>query len=249
MALMAQDREIVERFLKPPDDRILDDPTIRGIQLVRFWFGVSISMVVEIPQVWARDIPLVDWLANWLLSGAVRVLAVPFLLLATVPLAVAAFIGVARDGHRRRMAARLRGPSVALGMFVAHWLLLVATAIGPFWLGHYKGELVGGLTFLAGLPLLLRAIGFVSMSVPCVARYMFRTMEVHQALPAVLTVVLVWELTLGGLLFPFHVVDNGYDAPLWLALSGALVTTAIAAWEIGRLRARHGIHLRSLPRP
>ncbi|MCX4538512.1 hypothetical protein OHA79_50420 (plasmid) [Streptomyces sp. NBC_00841] len=44
-------------------------------------------------------------------------------------------------------------------------------------------------------------------------------------------------------------MDNGYDAPLWLALGGALVTTAIAAWEIGRLRARHGIHLRSLPRP
>ncbi|MFB7213772.1 hypothetical protein [Streptomyces sp. NPDC056255] len=247
MALMERDREIVERYLKPPEDQILDDRLIQGIQLTRFWFGVSIAMLVEVPQVGARDIPFIDWLANWSASGLVRLLAAPFLLLVTVPLVVAAFIGVASSADRQRMVARLRGPAIAVGMFLGHWLLLVTTAIGPFLLGHYKGEVVAGLTFLAGLPLLLRAIGFVSMSVPCIARYMFRTMEVHQALPALLTVVLSWELLLVGELFPVHLVDNGYDGPLWLSLGGALATTAVAAWEIGRLRVRHGIHLRTLP--
>ncbi|MGW0959485.1 hypothetical protein ACWD4K_10705 [Streptomyces gelaticus] len=246
MALMARDREIVERYLKPPQERILDDRLIQGIQLTRFWFGVSIAMLVEVPQVGARDIPFIDWLANWGASGVVRLLAAPFLLLVTVPLVVGAFLALVSSADRQRMTARLRGPSIAVGMFLGHWLLLVATAIGPFWLGHRTSVLVGGVTFLAGLPLLLRAIGFVSMSVPCIARHMFRTMEVHQALPALLTVVLSWELLLVGELFPVHVVDNGYDAPLWLSLGGALATSAVAAWEIGRLRARHGIRLRSL---
>ncbi|MGW2084243.1 hypothetical protein [Streptomyces sp. NPDC001880] len=247
MALMARDREIVERYLKPPEERILDDRLIQGIQLTRFWFGVSIAMLVEVPQAVARDIPLVDWLANWSASGVVRLLAAPFLLLVTVPLVVAAFLALVSSADRQRMTGRLRGPSIAVGMFLGHWLLLAATAVGPFWLGHHTSMLVGGLTFLAGLPLLLRAVGFVSMSVPCVARYMFRTMEIHQALPAMLTVVLSWELLLVGELFPVHVVKNGYGAPLWLSLGGALATTAVAAWEIGRLRARHGIHLRTLP--
>ncbi|MEU9320881.1 hypothetical protein [Streptomyces sp. NPDC048295] len=247
MALMARDREIVERYLKPPEDRILDDRLIQGIQLTRFWFGISIAMLVEIPQVGARDIPLGDWYANWAASGAVRLLAAPFLVLVTVPLVVAALLAFVSATDRQRMTGRLRGPAIAVGMFLAHWLLLVATAIGPFWLGDHTNALVGGVTFLAGIPLLLRAIGFVSMSVPCVARYMFRTMEIHQALPALLTVVLSWELLFVGELFPVHIVNNGYDSPLWLSLGGALATTAVAAWEIGRLRARHGIRLRTRP--
>ncbi|MFF4078760.1 hypothetical protein ACFYZN_05080 [Streptomyces sp. NPDC001777] len=248
MALMAQDREIVERYLKPPEDRILDDRLVQGIQLVRFWFGVSIAMLVEIPRSVAHDVALINWLGNWLASGVVKLLAAPFLLLVTLPPVVAAFVLLLVPGaDRRRMVGRLRGPAVAVGMFVAHWLLLVATAIGPFLLGHSTNALVGGVAFLAGLPLLLRAIGFVSMSVPCIARYMFRTMEIHQALPALLTVVLSWELLLLGELFPVRIVSDGYDSPLWLSLGGALATTAVAVWEIGRLRARHGIRLRTLP--
>ncbi|MEE1769673.1 hypothetical protein PUR34_16350 [Streptomyces sp. JV185] len=50
-----------------------------------------------------------------------------------------------------------------------------------------------------------------------------------------------------GELFPVHIVNNGYDSPLWLSLGGAPATTAVAAWGIGRLRARHGIRLRTRP--
>ncbi|MCX4524227.1 MULTISPECIES: hypothetical protein [unclassified Streptomyces] len=236
-----KDRSLVGRFMEPPREAVLDDRPIRVLQEIRFWGGLGIAVLVKGPTAMHKG----DWAAAWALDGALRVLLTPVLLLVTVPVVVAGYVAAARPGSRRRMIGRLPGPLKAVGAFLGHVLLAALSALVPWWLFDRYGFTV--TTFLAivlGVYGLARGIGFVLYAFPAVSRHMFRTVEVHQALPALITVVLAWEFVLQDAFFPFG--DWPQDT-LLLPVGGATTTTAIAAFELMRLRSRHGIRLRSLP--
>ncbi|MBT2613722.1 hypothetical protein J7I97_37325 [Streptomyces sp. ISL-87] len=143
------------------------------------------------------------------------------------------------------MLARLPGPLTAVGAFLGHVLLAAVSVAVPLWIISLYGA--SPASFIAapiGIYGLARGIGFVFHAVPAISRHMFRTVEVHQALPAIITVVLAWEFVLQDAFFPFG--EWPQDSVL-LPIGGAATTTAIAAYELLRLRTRHGIRLRSLP--
>ncbi|MER5929953.1 hypothetical protein [Streptomyces sp. NPDC002054] len=236
-----KDRNLVERFMEPPEEAILDDRPVRILQEVRFWCGIGIALVVKLPVVMQDP----EGLVYWARDGALRVALTPVLLLLSVPLVLALYITAARPGHRRRMISRLPGPLTSVAAFLGHFLLGAAAVGLPFWvISTYDHPLLRGIAVIVGIYLLARAVGFVLFAVPAISRHMFRTVEVHQALPACLTVVLAWELALQDIFFPLG--DQFADSTL-LPLGGAIATMAIAVFELIRLRTRHGITLRSLP--
>ncbi|MGO4429095.1 hypothetical protein AB4Z54_62785, partial [Streptomyces sp. MCAF7] len=71
----------------------------------------------------------------------------------------------------------------------------------------------------------------------------FNTAYVHAALPAVITVVMVWIIAV------LNATDGGMPGgPLWAQFcalfGGPLSVTGLALWELRRLRTRHGVTIR-----
>ncbi|WP_146075039.1 hypothetical protein [Streptomyces sp. Ru73] len=143
------------------------------------------------------------------------------------------------------MTAVLRGDAVSTSMIGAH------DFFGGFF-GTTAGTLISGLimaaAFLAGglvcLCVLVSAACFTLVAAVRGLNSCFRTADVHELLPAVLSPLLVWSL------FVVQLVD-GPDvvAPpvvfVPFLLGGPLSVTALAVWEVRRLRTRYGVTLRS----
>ncbi len=163
----------------------------------------------------------------------------------TFPAAVAVFIAAARPPNRRLFLRRAGKPAGAL-------LALFVTLAAP--------RLVVGLGYVdentdwtasAGRVLLLFAIGAFLLWLAPFALYgivqslvhVFRTADLHETVPPLLATLLVWEVAL------FDVFRGAYDTVpfavrMVLTLGGPLSVTALALWELRRLRTRYGITLR-----
>ncbi|MDX2391864.1 hypothetical protein ACWGHM_19210 [Streptomyces sp. NPDC054904] len=239
-----RDRLLVERFMEPDGNSVLDDPYVRTLQAVRFWGGLATALLVKVPIALSEG----KYFLVWLGDGLLKVALTPLLLLFSVPLVVGVFIASARPGHRGRMRARLRGPLIAVGAFVGH-AALVGVAVGLVLLVPAHFGVRAPLTYVSivvGIVMAGRGIAFILYAVPAASRHMFRTVEVHQALPALLTVVLAWEFAIQSVFYPF----GGWPDDTWtLPVGGAMATTAVAAFEIFRLHTRHGVTLRTYSAP
>ncbi|MFK0143215.1 hypothetical protein [Streptomyces murinus] len=160
-------------------------------------------------------------------------------LLVTVPVALGVFVAAARPPVRSVYLRRLAGPAKGFVAIFASvltlWVLLQDSARMAQQMGMWQ---------ILFLPLALGAVVFavpygLTAIVLCV-HYVFRTADVHEVLPALLSPVLVWSL------FAFEVAaPTPVDAPAavrTLFLFGPPVSvTALSLWELHRLRRRFGI--------
>lgn len=163
----------------------------------------------------------------------------------TFPVAIAAFIAAARPPNRRLFLRRAGKPAGAL-------LALVVTLAVPrliTGLGHVNKET--DWTASAGRVVLLFALfafilwlglfGVYGIALSLV--HVFRTADLHDTVPPLLATLLVWEVAL------FDVFRGAYDSVPFgvrvaFILGAPLSVTAVAMWELRRLRTRHGITLR-----
>ncbi|MFF4645965.1 hypothetical protein [Streptomyces sp. NPDC001389] len=177
---------------------------------------------------------------------------------------IAAFLIAGTPERRRTFSRRLLGPVVSL----------LALALGPglMWLSFatITGDLASegdlkdfyssitgpGITaailafftavigWLIGLAVLIASIPYTLVIAYTCVFSCFRTADVHQLLPALLSPLLVWSL------FTFQLI-NGPDvaAPpevlYTFMLGGPLSVTGLSFWEVRRLRTHHGITLRT----
>ncbi|WP_405386631.1 hypothetical protein OG596_02815 [Streptomyces sp. NBC_01102] len=164
----------------------------------------------------------------------------------TFPVAVAVFIAAARPPNRRLFLRRVGKPAGAL-------IALVLTLAVPrliTGLGYVDEET--NWTASAGRVVLLFALGAFLLWLAPFALYgiaqslvhVFRTADLHETLPPLLATLLVWEVTL------FDVYRGAYDGVPFgvrvaFLLGAPLTVTAVAMWELRRLRTRHGITLRA----
>ncbi|MFF8992553.1 hypothetical protein ACF09H_21960 [Streptomyces sp. NPDC014983] len=161
-----------------------------------------------------------------------------------MPVALGVFVAAARPPVRFVYLRRLAGP--AKGFLAIFASVLVLWGLLQDSAGARMAQQMGMWQILF-LPL---ALGAVLFAVPygltavflCV-HYVFRTADVHEVLPALLSPVLVWSL------FAFQVADpSPVDAPAavrTLFLFGPPVSvTALSLWELHRLRRRFGITVR-----
>ncbi|WP_327265903.1 hypothetical protein OG444_35160 [Streptomyces sp. NBC_01232] len=163
----------------------------------------------------------------------------------TFPVAVAAFIAAARPPHRRMFLRRAVKPAGAL-------LVLVVTLGAPrliTGLGYVTEET--DWTSSAGRVALLFALGAFLLWLAPFGLYgigqslvhVFRTADLHETVPPLLAALLVWEVAL------FDMIRGTYEGVpfavrIVFILGAPLSVTAVAMWELRRLRTRHGITLR-----
>ncbi|MFE7133749.1 hypothetical protein ACFVIM_23125 [Streptomyces sp. NPDC057638] len=240
MARTARGR--ARRVFPPYGHRRITDPEVMRVQRIRAWTaGVSSILLLALyggPGAFqeAQD-------QYWQ-----RLLITPWLLLLTAPVVIAVVFRMASPEAKAAMRAPLRRAGRSAATYFGAVIALPPLTVGMVWaLSEAENSVDSPFLFapltLALLTPTLWLLCFVAFASAPAVQGAFNAAEAHAALPALLTAVLVWELTLVGL------VTGGLPPgpPLLQAaalVGGPLSVTAVAWWEIDRLRTRHGVRLR-----
>ncbi|MEV7794464.1 hypothetical protein AB0O68_21120 [Streptomyces sp. NPDC087512] len=239
-------RSRARRLFPARGHRRVGDPEVARVQKARAWTAAVTSFLILIAYGKPEDMAQAQQ-QYWM-----RLVITPWLLLLSAPVVVTVLLCWAPSDVRGVMRRRLRaaGRSV-LWYFGAFGLVpVLALAGGLTTAGLTEGASVGAsqvflaplLFFGAFVPMLWALLFVVFASGPAV-RSAFNTAEVHAALPALLTCVLVWEFAVIGL-----VAGGPPPGPpamqLCTLLGGPASVTAVGWWEIHRLRTRYGVVLR-----
>ncbi|MBT2405447.1 MULTISPECIES: hypothetical protein [unclassified Streptomyces] len=211
-------------------DRIVDG-AIERAQITRTAVGVIATcwLIYAYPLRESAGSVLSDKLTEVLLSAG--------LLLILGPIALAAFVLGARRPGPAFYRPRLRGPLTALGALfgtaLLMWLIPNLDSIGG--LGFV-------LTFVGGLGYLFLVPFAVASAVLCV-HHTFRTADVHEVLPPLISPVLVWAMCVFQL-FDSPPVTAPLGVRILFLMGPPLSVTALSFWELRRLRACYGITVR-----
>ncbi|MFG2022722.1 hypothetical protein [Streptomyces sp. NPDC048825] len=217
--------------------RRIPDPGVLRVQKTRAWIATAISAGILVVYGKPGDMDQAQELF------IMRLAFTPWLLLLSAPLVVWLLYCWASADRRRTMRPYVRTAGRSALMYFGAF-----SALPLFFLAFNFAEDVVQPPALAWVQfgLLLPALWllfFVVFATGPAVRSAFNTADVHAALPALLTGVLVWEFAVisvaaGGLPPGPPTVQFG------AVLGGPASVTAVAWWEIRRLRHRYGVTLR-----
>ncbi|RPF29998.1 hypothetical protein EDD96_6549 [Streptomyces sp. Ag109_G2-6] len=244
-------------------DRV-EDPVIAWMQRIRTTLGLVATawLILAYPLREGRQDFLLGKLEELLIGCAIVVVA--------GVVGIGLCIALARAPLGRLYTGRLLGPLLALAAPVLGvgviWLMTAALSgdivtpddVGPhditFGLfGTFLGTAFTGLLVvllfvvlaLVCVVVLVAAVLFTLVALVVGLNSCFRTGDVHELLPALLSPLLVWCL-FGFQLFDGPDVAAPPEVLYAFMLGGPLSVTALSLWEIRRLRTRYGITLASL---
>ncbi|MFE7313450.1 hypothetical protein ACFU7T_10120 [Streptomyces sp. NPDC057555] len=168
------------------------------------------------------------------------------ILLVAGPLALAGFVLAARPPVRRlygrRLIAPVTGFCALFGCPALLWFLF-RYVIGGGATAAQRFGLLEIVVLPLGLGAALFALFFAVSAAVLSVHYVFRTADVHEVLPPLISPVLVWVMC------GFQLVDTpDVAAPtavrLLFLISPPVSVTALSAWELRRLRTHFGISIR-----
>ncbi|WP_405872376.1 MULTISPECIES: hypothetical protein [unclassified Streptomyces] len=225
-------------FTPSRPDRV-EDPAVKKVQVWRSVIGFGAVVLIAMVYRLAVDTKdLVDQRGDQI-EASVNMTAITF------PIVLAVFIAATRPPNRQVFLRRALKPLGALAALIGSIGSILLIADTP--LVHLSKnakpspEAYAQLAFL--LFVLLWIVPFVFYGIAMALVHVFRTADVHEALPPVLATLLVWELAISDL------VTGAYEgAPfgvrMALTFGGPLSITAVSLWELRRLQTRHGLTLR-----
>ncbi|MEU8433251.1 hypothetical protein AB0F18_10070 [Streptomyces sp. NPDC029216] len=218
--------------------RVLD-PQVMRVQKIRAAAALVASFLILV--VYGTETDLTEIQGQYML----RLALTPWLLLLTAPVVIAVLLRLAPEAARPDMRTRLR-PAVRSALwyfaaFTAVPLLFAGMALITAFFDSYA--LYRPFVTIALLAPVLWMLFFVCFASKTLVPTAFGTSEVHAALPALLTGVLVWELAV------FNLAMTGMPpgpplVQICAVIGGPASVSAVAWWEIGRLRERYGVTLR-----
>ncbi|MFJ7077794.1 hypothetical protein [Streptomyces sp. NPDC098781] len=228
------------RVFKPSRPGIVQDPVVARMQKVRTWVGLGAVVWMSITYKIASSIgDAVETRADqsWI---SVLVLSVTF------PVAVGVLLALVPATARRellRRAAKCFGAMVAL---IAAVFVFPATVLTGFVEGRFAtNPVMAVVTYTTILFILVWVLPFIVWGIGLALVHVFRTADIHETMPPLLAMALVWEMALIDL---FTDAYAGVPAPvrILLMLGAPVSVTAVGLWELGRLRSRHGLVVRDL---
>ncbi|TDC44728.1 hypothetical protein E1281_32850 [Actinomadura sp. KC345] len=235
----------VRQVCRPSRPDRVDDPAVRKVQVLRAVVGLLAFVWVLVSYRLASDAKSVAY------ERVDQVLTSAALLPATFPIVVGAFILGSRPPHRRMYLLRTLKPLgalLALGGALLYFVLLASGTLTGGPIGEppenpSPSDYALLMYFLFLVVLGLWVFIFLCYGIALTLVHMLRTADIHEVLPPVIAIVLVWELAV------MELFSNNYDgAPLAvraaLILGGPVSVTCVGLWELRRLRTRHGRTLR-----
>jgi hypothetical protein len=224
-----------QAVFRPSRPDLIVDSRVRRLQVARAWAGIVVTLAVAV--VYKATAP--EELASERFNDAwINVL----ILTCVLPLVMGAFILAARPPNRGTFARRIRYPLIAVGaMFCSMFTFVIAVA------PEFGGlrEAVGPVVLIpGGVVLFLWMAPFAVYGIILSLTNVFRTADIHEVVPPLVSVSASWVMALVNLL------TNAYEGvPVTLAmmllLGAPLTVSALAYYELRRLRHLHGITLRN----
>ncbi|OEU85065.1 hypothetical protein DB35_29255 [Streptomyces abyssalis] len=227
-----------QAVFRPSRPGVVEDPTVRKLQLWRavagfaawVWLTVTYSAISDAGKV--TDVVFERFNQSW-----ISVLV----LICTFPVVVGAFCAAAGSGLRQTYLRRALRPLGAVAAVVAS-MFTFPLAMAPEFESFRDFTGIPGKVVISLLA--LWSLGFAIYGIGLSLVHVFRTADIHEVVPPVLATLLVWEMAI------MDVATGAYGNVPPLAriafMMGAPVTvTALAAWELHRLRRRHGLRLRT----
>ena len=217
----------------------VDDETVARIQKIRTIVGLCAVLWVMFSYKLAES-SAADIANDRLNQGWINVLV----LSATFPVVIGVLIAVARPPARQELLRRTAKPVGSILAIFAGMFVFPASVLTGFVSGRFATNpvmtvvtvVVTLLTFFWVLPFVVYGIGMSLVHV-------FRTADIHETVPPLLAMALVWEMALVDL---FTGAYETLPGPVRIVvMTGApLSVTAVALWELRRLRVNYGLTLR-----
>lgn len=227
-----------QRVFRPSRPGVVEDPTVRKLQLWRTVAGVVAWVWLTVTYSAISDEgKAVDAVSERFNQSWISVLV----LICTFPVVVGAFCAAARGGLRRvylRRALKSLGAVVALVVSMFTFPLAMAPDLEGF--RDFVG--VPGKVVIALLA--LWSLGFAIYGIGLSLVHVFRTADIHEMVPPILATFLVWEMAI------MDVATGAYEnvpplARIAFMMGAPATVTALSAWEVYRLRRHHGLSLRA----
>lgn len=228
------------RVFKPSRPGIVEDLAVVRMQKIRTMVGLGamvwLSATYKIAES-VQDAASDRFNQSWI---SVLVLCVTF------PVAVSVLLALASPEARRellRRAAKCFGAMVAL---VAAVFVFPASVLTGFMDGRFATNPVMSVLTYTGIALtFVWVLPFVIWGIGLALVHVFRTADIHETMPPLLAMTLVWEMALIDL---FTNPYAGVPLPVRVVfLLGAPVSvTAVGLWELYRLRVHHGLAVQGL---
>ncbi|MFD4376744.1 hypothetical protein ACFXKE_02090 [Streptomyces sp. NPDC059202] len=230
-------RQAHRRFPVHAYPRVVD-PFMKRVQDARAWTALAASCLILF--VYGTGADLAELQEQYFL----RVITTPWLLLLTAPLIILAVFRLAPPSARPVMRTHLASSGRAalwyFGAFTAVPLLFAGVVL----LSESYEPLRPVITIALLGPVIWMLFYVVFASLTLVPSA-FGISRVHAALPALVTGVLVWELAAVNLAFS-GMPPGPLLVQLCAVVGGPASVTALAWWELTRLRERYGVTLRAV---
>ncbi|MFF1360779.1 hypothetical protein [Streptomyces sp. NPDC058297] len=217
--------------------RRIEDPHVTRVQKARAWTATVMSALILI--VYGKPGDMAQTQEQFMF----RLVVTPWLLILSAPLIVALLYRWAAPAAKVTMRVHLRSARRSALWYFGAFSLVPVFAVGASFAEQFVGAALGSWLMIVLLAPMFWVLIFVVFSTGPAISSAFNTAEVHAALPALLTGVLVWEFAFIGL------VSGGLPpgppvVQICAFLGGPASVTAVAWWEITRLRTRYGVSLR-----
>ncbi|MFD3943415.1 hypothetical protein [Streptomyces sp. NPDC058579] len=223
----------------------VEEPEVLRVQRVRAWT----ALVVSVGLLAAFG----DWqdVADARKEFLERLLFAPWLALLSAALVVALLFWAARPGARRAMRTQLWPAGRSALCYFGAWtlvpLLFTAAGKGMSLLPSSANGLFGlllwvSVMFVCWAPFWW-VIFFLCFASGPALRHAFNLSALHAALPALVTTILVWVFATLGL-SSAGLPPGPVPLAVCVYVGGPVSVTALAWWEIHRLRRRHGVRWR-----
>ncbi|MFJ3669119.1 hypothetical protein ACIPSE_21975 [Streptomyces sp. NPDC090106] len=235
-------RSRAHRVFPPRLRRRYDDPAVVRIQKARAWSALAMSGLLLAVYGKPEDIGQAQE------QFTMRLFVTPVLLLLSTPVVIWLLYRWASSDLRTHMRRHVRAAVRSTLWFLGAVAAVGLTGWGAIAFGQDPAaptpESAADLPWLslAFIAPFLWLLCFLAFAVGPAVRTGFNTAEVHGALPALLTCVLVWEFALLSL--PLGMPPGPPAVSVLAFLGGPLSVTAVAWWEMRRLRDRFGVRLR-----
>ncbi|MEV3923243.1 hypothetical protein [Actinomadura coerulea] len=226
---------VAQVVFRPSRPDLIVDARVRKLQVVRAWAGIVVTLAVAAiyrvtaPQELASE-RFGDAWTNVLILTCV------------LPLIVGAFVVAARPPNRGAFARRLRYPLIAVAAMFGSMFTFVLAAVPDL---EGARDAAGPMVMIpVGVVLFLWMLPFTLYGIVLSLTNVFRTADIHELVPPLVSVSASWVMAVVNL---FDDSFKGVPQLLALALTlGAPVTvSALAYYELRRLRLRHAITLRN----
>ncbi|MEU7718284.1 hypothetical protein [Streptomyces tibetensis] len=228
------------RVFRPSRPDLVEDAFIARMQKIRtvvglaavVWVSVSYKVSSSLGDV-AEDRLDQSW-------SNVLVLSVTF------PVVVGVLLALTAPSARRDLLRRAAKPVGAMLALIAAVFVFPLTVLTGFVDGRFAtNPAMTAVTWVVIVLILVWVLPFIAWGVGLGLLHVFRTADIHQTMPPLLAMTLVWEMTLIDL---FTGAYAGVPGPVRVVflLGAPLSVTAVGLWELRRLRARYGIDVRGM---